>query len=111
MMCLVILDQVKYFRNVFLEDLLIESCNAIFSEEGIFLNNLNFALPSDEEWAMAQLEDPNLGPYIRWISDKVLPAPNLETKNNKVLKDDSAALKILRESDHYYLGDNKILYY
>lgn len=55
------------------------------------------SLPSDGEWAVAQKEDPDYYPFIRWIKDGELP------------DDDDLARKVIRESDSYVIDDQGIL--
>jgi transposase InsO family protein len=57
-----------------------------------------FTLPSDEEWAREQRQDPDWAPYIKYIESRELP------------QDDKLASEILHDIENYALkGEQKIL--
>ena len=70
------------------------------SEEEMFLNNLNFSLPSDEEWRQTQEEDAELKYLIIFLEENKLP------------KNSNLALEILKIASHYSISkERKVLCY
>jgi transposase InsO family protein len=94
----------KYVRTSkvlsrYFEDHIMESSLQLDSEdlkcENIYSGTINYSLPTDTEWAVAQREDPDLNMYIRYIQSKELPDSN------------EIALEVLKKGKNYFINDKE----
>jgi hypothetical protein len=94
----------KCFAKSFNEEILEMNVACECTSEQVFVNSLNYALPTDDEWLKEVIEDEYFGAMYEYILNNRLPP--MKDGNDKL------AEEILRTSHSYVIHkENKLLYH